>query len=59
MNMLQQETEFKPIEIVLETREEIDLLWEVFNASQEAWLGDKAIAMRRKISDFLSNEAKL
>lgn len=58
MKMLQENKEFSPIAIVLESREDVDAFWFMLIcvAANPASPGFK---LAKKMSDWFSNEAKL
>ena len=57
MKIIQQEVPvFEPIAIVLETREEAELFWQMVRGSYDD-IDEQHLA--NKISDYFSNDAKL
>ena len=57
MKMMQQEGNFKPIALVLETEQEAQTLWGIVLRIKSCTPNDREFAMGQKISDWLSNEA--
>ena len=57
MKITQQSKEFSPIAIVLETKEDAAIFWDIVSLVDQA--SKPHYAMARKISDWFSNEAKL
>jgi len=58
MKILQEETKFSPVAIILETREDVGTFWDLI-ACARCDEGSDADALLIKISDWLSNEANL
>lgn len=61
MKLMQQQTVFSPVSIVLETREEAEALWNMarFTKCNGEMLSRDAKLVALQLSDWFSNEVKL
>lgn len=59
MKITQQGAEFVPITLVLETKEEASLLWDMMLKVTQETKDAKQFAMACAISDWITNEAHL
>jgi hypothetical protein len=59
MKITQQDGEFRPVAIILETQEEMGILWDMMLRVKRASDKDKEFEMACAISDWISNKAHL
>ena len=59
MKMHQENDGFSPIAIVLETKHELEIFWDMMGRIQICTDKDEEFKMAGKISDWLTNEAHL
>ena len=59
MKLHQENDGFSPIAVVLETKEDAVVFWDMINRVKRATDRDAEYEMALEISDWLSNEAKL
>lgn len=59
MKMMQQEGDFRPIALVLETPEEAAALWDLMLGVKRTTENETVYQMAVKISDWISNRAHL
>lgn len=59
MKLLQENEGFRPIAVVLETRDEAYVFWDMLDRVKKTTEKDAEYEMALEISDWLSNEAKL
>ena len=59
MQFVQENKEFQPIAIILETEEEAVAMWDVVVGFRGGVKTEAADDLSRKISNYFSNEAKL
>jgi len=59
MKLLQENEGFSPIAVVLETKEDAVVFWDMINRVKRTTDRDAEYEMALEISDWLSNEAKL
>ncbi len=59
MKLLQENEGFRPIAVVLETKEDAVVFWDMINRVKRTTDRDAEYEMALEISDWLSNEAKL
>ena len=57
MNLHQENDGFSQIAIVLETRKDVEIFWDIMLRIKKCTDKDSEYAMAIKISDWLSNEA--
>lgn len=60
MKLMQQDSKFSPIAVVLESEEEVEQFWHLIRLSaHNVNTDDDARSLAIRISNYLSNEAKL
>jgi hypothetical protein len=59
MKLLQENDGFSPISIVLETREEAQVFWDMIDRVKNNTVRDAEREMAKTISNWIMNEAKL